>query len=69
MQVQENAFSSDIRKLKRRRTSLEAKLLAYRIGWLAEDDASERKLQRDLRSVLSLLGNGDPLAATLLQRE
>jgi len=68
VQVQENAFSNDTRVLKRRRTELEAKLLAYRLGWLAEDDVHVRRLQRDLKTVLSLLPEGDSRAAALLGR-
>jgi len=66
VRVEENAFSNDIRVLKRRRTALEAKLLAYRLGWLAGDDVRVRRLQRDLKTVLSLLPEGDSMAAALL---
>ncbi|MEJ2088276.1 MAG: hypothetical protein P8Y69_07345 [Gammaproteobacteria bacterium] len=51
-----------------RRTALEAKLLAYRCGWLAPDEVRVRRLQRALERVLAEIGRDDPMARQLLMR-
>jgi hypothetical protein len=50
----------------RRRTQIEAKLLAYRCGWLPSDEIRIRKLTRELSEVLDYIGAGDPLAQQLI---
>lgn len=50
----------------RRRTELEAKLLAYRCGWLARDEIRIRKLERALLTVLAAIGRDDPMARDLI---
>ena len=51
----------------RLRLDLEAKLLAYRCGWLACDEIRIRKLQRDLGRMLDSAGE-DQLARQLVER-
>ena len=50
----------------RRRTEIEAKLLAYRSGWLPSDEIRIRKLTRELSEVLDYIGAADPLAHQLI---
>jgi hypothetical protein len=50
----------------RQRSELEAKLLAYRCGWLARDEIKIRKLQRELDQILKQIGTDDALARHLL---
>ena len=50
----------------RRRSELEAKLLAYRCGWLARDEIRIRKLERELDLVLKRIGTDDALARRLI---
>lgn len=50
----------------RRRTEIEAKLLAYRSGWLPSDEIRIRKLTRELSEVLDYIGAADPLANQLI---
>lgn len=54
--------------LVRRRSVLEAKLLAHRCGWLALDDIHQRRLERSLRSVLGALGKKDPADSLIRHR-
>lgn len=49
-----------------RRSELEAKLLAYRCGWLARDEIKIRKLERELDRVLKQIGTDDALARRLI---
>jgi hypothetical protein len=51
----------------RLRLDLEAKLLAYRCGWLACDEIKVRKLERDLGRILDSAGE-DQLARQLIGR-
>ena len=60
-------FSNDRRQLIRQRTELEARLLAYRCGWLSADEINIRKLKRALARVLGSLEGADPLAEELLR--
>ena len=58
--------ATDHRQAIRLRTNLEAKLLAYRSGWLPFDEIKIRKLERELQIVLSVIGNEDTLACQLI---
>ena len=60
------ARADDHRALIRRRTDLEAKLLAWRAGWIDLDELRVRKLQRELHAVLTELQTQDALARFLL---
>ena len=60
------ARADDRRTLIRRRTDLEAKLLAWRSGWIDLDELRVRKLQRELHAVLTELQTKDTLARFLL---
>ncbi len=51
----------------RRRSEIEAKLIAYRCGWLASDEIHIRKLTRELSEVLYFIGADDPLARQLIE--
>lgn len=51
----------------RRRTELEAKLIAYRCGWLVGDEIRIRRLERELGRLLDEIGQDDP-AHRLLSR-
>lgn len=55
--------------LVRRRSILEAKLLAHRCGWLTLDEIRQRRLERSLRSVLSALGKKDPADRLIRHRK
>ena len=50
----------------RLRLDLEAKLLAYRCGWLACDEIKIKKLERDLGRILDSTGE-DQLARQLIE--
>ena len=50
----------------RRRGELEAKLLAYRCGWLASDEIHVRRLKRELARLLDESPADDRLARALL---
>ncbi len=56
------------RPLIRRRTELEAKLLAWRSGWIRLDELRIRKLEKELEAVLAGLPDQDPLAQALIRR-
>ena len=51
-----------------RRTQLEAKLIAYRCGWLERDEIAIRKLERALDRVVREIGREDRMARALLDR-
>jgi hypothetical protein len=51
------------RALVRRRTELEAKLLAHRCDWRVLDEIRLRRLRRSLSAVLEALGEPDPAEA------
>ena len=55
------------RALTQQRSELEARLLAYRCGWLELDEIKIRKLEKALRGVLHKLGTDDVLATALLE--
>ncbi len=56
------ANGADQRRLNlvRRRSTLEARLLAHRCGWRTLDDLRLRRLERSLKNVLKALGGNDP---------
>ena len=56
------------RALIQQRSELEARLLAYRCGWLELDEIKIRKLENALRQVLQMLGTDDVLARALLEQ-
>lgn len=58
--------STDSRAAIRLRSELEAKLLAYRCGWLSRDEIKIRKLERELARLLDELENEDPMARRLI---
>ena len=49
-----------------RRSELEAKLLAYRCGWLAPDEIRVRRLKRELALLLEETQADDAMARALL---
>jgi hypothetical protein len=49
-----------------RRSELEAKLLAYRCGWLAPDEIRVRRLKRELARLLEEIQADDAMARALL---
>lgn len=51
----------------RQRLDLEAKLLAYRCGWLSFDEIKIRKLERQLKQLLESAGD-DQMARNLINR-
>ena len=51
--------------LVRRRSELEAKLLAHRLGWRRLDEIRLRRTRHTLKSVLEALGQEDPAEALL----
>ena len=50
----------DRRTLVRRRTELEARLIAHRCGWRQLDEVRLQRLYRALASTLEALGDRDP---------
>ena len=61
---QQPANLSERVALRRRRYEAEARLLAYRVGWLESDDIGMRKLKRELQELLRV--EDDTLVRTLL---
>lgn len=59
---------NDRRKLVRRRTELEARLIAHRCGWQILDDIGLKRTRRSLASVLKSLGAPDPAQALIRRR-
>ena len=64
--AQAAARTCEHRQLIMRRTVLEAKLLAWRSGWIELDEFRIRKLRRELNKVLADLPAEDPLARSLM---
>ena len=64
--LQTQPEKDDRRALVRRRTELEARLIAHRCGWRTLDDIRLRRVRRSLAGVLRALGAPDP-AELLMQ--